>query len=644
MFLELTIFFSSFKTDDGDDDDIIVVDEHGNPSEHDVIFVRRDRRRTGSNQPFPDKILSKLSENASNKPRNDTTEGVGKNLHHLLDKLDSPEQPSDHGDVKQNDTPQLKVLSNGTVTWNSDMKPLQPSSGLPHRSQDVKLIADRKVPSHYISDLLSPASPSTSIDSTDVAASNSPSPFFDNKGSIMWSPASPDASKTSSDIAGRRFPSRFADLLFSPASPDACINNTDTKHCPSHCSDDVDTAVSSPVSSGASTDSADVARRNSPSPLSDNTDSSLSSPASPDASQDSADLFGKHSLFHSALSNPCSPAKSINSNDSDTSARHFSSSPILHSYDSCNASINGTIGSNSPPSFSSDGVSSSPASPCTSVSSADKSATVERANHLTSSADKKSGTNHRRIGECIGALLALTKKGTDTVATSQQTASAQQDCTCSVTQGMCRTCIANLDNAKAKSKTHTCIANLDSTKPKSKTLTVISPPTVSLHTMPSMSFTSGQMQSTINKTNGSKLMFDAATTGNKPPTIVSSIMRNTLPTGVSLSAAAGPNTCVPQPKRSLSDAVNGTSYSTIVAKKQRLLPATCQPQPGTSGVSNTGRSIDHNLCFGCGILITAGNLSQCLDNHRCCSQCLQQQAKSLLTKQSKVRPHCLFSL
>ena len=607
-----------------------MVDEHGDPSEHDVIFVRRDRRRTGSNQPFPDKILSKLSENASTKPRNDTAEGVCKNLHHMLDKLGSPEQPSHHGDDKQDGTPQLKVLSNGTVTWNSDMKLHQPASGLPQRSPDAKFIADRKPSSHYITDLLSPASPSTSVDSTDVAASNSPSPFFDNKGSIMWSPASPDASKTSSDIAGRRFPSRFADLLFSPASPDACINNTDTKHCPSHCSDDVDTAVSSPVSPGASTDSADVARRNSSSPLSDSTGSSLLSPASPDVSQDSADLFGKHSLFHSALSNPCSPTKSINSKDSDTIAGNFSSSPISHSYNSCNASISGTVGSNSPPSFSSDGVSSSPASSCTSVSSADISVTVKggfTASHLPSSADKKGGLSHR-IGECIDALSALKKKVIDTVLASQQ------DCTCSVTQGMCHTCIANLDNANAKSKTRTCIANLDNTKPK------ISPPTVSSHNTPSMSFTSGQTQSTIviNNTDGSKLMLGGTTDGNKPPMIVSSIMLHTLPTGGPVGAAAKPNTCAPHSKRSLSDAVNGTSYSTIVSKKQRLHQATSQPLPGTSGTYSTGRSIDHNLCFGCGILITAGNLSQCLDNHCCCSRCLQQQAKSLLTKQSKVRP------
>ena len=74
----------------------------------------------------------------------------------------------------------------------------------------------------------------------------------------------------------------------------------------------------------------------------------------------------------------------------------------------------------------------------------------------------------------------------------------------------------------------------------------------------------------------------------------------------------------------------------VPLKKQRLDSASAQPLPSTSGLSSSDTHSDHNLCFGCGILITTGNLSQCLNAHQCCSLCLQQQAKSLLTKQSKV--------
>lgn len=652
-----------------DDDDIIVVDEHGNPSEHDVIFVRRDRRRTGRNQPFPDKISSNLSENASNQPKNDTIEGGGKNIHHLVDKLGSPERPSDPGEDTRKITPKVEELSNDPVMWKSDMKVLQSAFNLSPLSPDVKSIANEKLSSRHIADLLSPASPGASIDSTDVAGRNSPSPFLDNKGSSMWSPTSPDASKNSTDIARRSFPSRFSDLI-SPASPDACINNTDidAKHCPSHYSDDIDSTVSSPVSPGASIDSTDISGRNSPGPFSDNGGSSLFSPASPDASLDSADLYEKHSPFHcsnddSALSNP---TKSMNSIDSDTVVGNFSSSQFVHSNDSSllspaspdatknsvdaawgyfpprhssiscssNASVSGTDGSNSPPPFSGDGFSLSPASPGKSVDSADISVTVKSsftANNLTSTDDKKSATS-LSDGFFTDALSVLTRKSKDktlcTRAPSQLTASMQQVCTCKVTQAMCRTCIANLDNTDAKSKTSAIISQL----------------TASSHNTPSTSFTSGQTRSAIIITDGSKQYVIG---GNRPPMMT----LHHLPASSSQIATTRPNTGVPRSKRSFGNAINGTSDSTIVlSKKQRLYPSASQPLhpsasqllPSTSGMSSVDTSIDRNLCFGCGILITTGNLSQCLDNHRCCSQCLQEQAKSLLTKQSKGSLKCFY--
>ncbi|KAI0241416.1 hypothetical protein LSAT2_027767 [Lamellibrachia satsuma] len=80
----------------------------------------------------------------------------------------------------------------------------------------------------------------------------------------------------------------------------------------------------------------------------------------------------------------------------------------------------------------------------------------------------------------------------------------------------------------------------------------------------------------------------------------------------------------------------------VPLKKQRLHSASAQPLPSTSGLSSSDTHSDHNLCFGCGILITTGNLSQCLNAHQCCSLCFQQQAKSLLTKQSKGSLQCLY--
>ena len=62
------------------------------------------------------------------------------------------------------------------------------------------------------------------------------------------------------------------------------------------------------------------------------------------------------------------------------------------------------------------------------------------------------------------------------------------------------------------------------------------------------------------------------------------------------------------------------------------------PQPCSSRTLDLNEYRCQNVCFACGTLMVVEDLSQCLNAHRCCSECLQKQAKTLLTRQtSKVR-------
>ena len=88
-------------------------------------------------------------------------------------------------------------------------------------------------------------------------------------------------------------------------------------------------------------------------------------------------------------------------------------------------------------------------------------------------------------------------------------------------------------------------------------------------------------------------------------------------------------------KRTFDYTISSTSDTSIVlSKKQRLTPSTCQPLSSTLGLSHL--DTPSHLCYSCGTLVPIQDLSQCPKAHWGCSQCLQKQAKSLLTKQSKV--------
>ena len=60
------------------------------------------------------------------------------------------------------------------------------------------------------------------------------------------------------------------------------------------------------------------------------------------------------------------------------------------------------------------------------------------------------------------------------------------------------------------------------------------------------------------------------------------------------------------------------------------------PQPCSSKTLDLNEYRCQNVCFACGTLMMVEDLSQCLNAHRCCSECLQKQAKTLLTRQTKV--------
>ncbi|KAI0217478.1 hypothetical protein LSAT2_030737 [Lamellibrachia satsuma] len=95
-------------------------------------------------------------------------------------------------------------------------------------------------------------------------------------------------------------------------------------------------------------------------------------------------------------------------------------------------------------------------------------------------------------------------------------------------------------------------------------------------------------------------------------------------------------------KRTFDYTASSTSDTSIVlSKKQRLAPSTCQPLSSTLGLSHLDTPSHHGLCYGCGTLVPIPDLSQCPKAHWGCSQCLQKQAKSLLTKQSKGSLKCL---
>ena len=726
--------------------------------EHDVIFVRSVRRRTSTNRPF---LSKKPSSKCSEKARNQlNSNSADKDMRQLVDKMGSPERPSDPIASTLKRTPKLEKLSYGTATCNADVKPFPSgliSSPLSPDSADVK-----NVISQY---LLSPLSPSASRNSTDIIARNSPCLSSYNRHSLL-SPASPVASIDSPDLYGKCSPSQCSDdvesTLLSPTSPATSINSTHVVGRNSPFSDDRDSTLLSLTSPATSINSTDVVGRNSP--FSDGRDSTMLIPTSPDASISSSDIDGGSSLSPFLDDRTTSASRSISSTNfgggkspspfldirassvggsiSSTNLGGWKSpSPFLDDRtSSASGSISGTDhgGGNSPSPFSDDAdlFLLSPTSSSTSTGSADVSATYAycssfRTNKLKSTVDKSArdcsdGVCTNVSSVCTEQSRSRCSKNTSLTqcarVASQPTESTKQDCTCSVAKGFCLTCIANLNNKDAKtvSKDHTKIShpaassqstssmpgqtrstiisnNMDSSKstlgetyltnvtnssesPQSMTgipQKLSSSGTSWLHAAVKIEcacdITIGPCHSCLVKLDKSRTITTNAGSYQPMPTVTikqecicdkntgpcqsqtcvaklnnadTKVLNRPLATVSDLTArnlanhqstSIKPNAGAYHSKRTFDYAVSSTSDISIVpSKKQRLAPTTSQPLPSTSGLSSSDMHTDHNLCFGCGILITTGNLSQCLYAHRCCSQCLQEQAKSLLTKSSKV--------
>ena len=65
--------------------------------------------------------------------------------------------------------------------------------------------------------------------------------------------------------------------------------------------------------------------------------------------------------------------------------------------------------------------------------------------------------------------------------------------------------------------------------------------------------------------------------------------------------------------------------------------AALPPKKRLVGLGRTDTLTQHNLCFRCGMFAPLSALSVCLAKHRCCSICLQELTKGLLTSKLTVR-------